>query len=74
MKSLFNSGETSSASHSGAINISDRFVASFQWLDKLGQSAANNVKVVIKECLIGRSGTYGLITPQMEPSPVCTLT
>jgi len=60
-------GETSSASGGGAEGISDRFVAGFMWLDKLGLAAQQGFKVVIRQALF--YGNYSLIGRDLEPNP-----
>ncbi|XP_058808410.1 heparanase-like [Phymastichus coffea] len=59
--------ETSSAYGGGAPNLSDRFVASFLWLDKLGYSAKANVQVVIRQTLYG--GDYAMVGHDLHPNP-----
>lgn len=60
-KPLWN-GETSSAYGGGASNLSDRYVAGFLWIDKLGISAKMGIEVIIRQALVG--GGYCLIDPQ----------
>ncbi|KAK6633333.1 hypothetical protein RUM44_003935 [Polyplax serrata] len=59
--------ETGSASGGGAPNLSDRFVASFLWLDKLGLAARMGMSVVIRHGLM--NGHYALIDSELMPSP-----
>lgn len=51
--------ETGSAHGGGAKNLSDRFISSFLWLDKLGVSAVRGLDVVVRQSLYG--GNYALI-------------
>lgn len=60
-------GETSDAWHEGTVNVSDRFVSSFLWMDKLGMSALMGVGVVMRQTLYGFS--YPLLDINMEPNP-----
>ncbi|KAI4503009.1 hypothetical protein M0802_002053 [Mischocyttarus mexicanus] len=59
--------ETSSAFGGGAPDLSDRYVAGFLWLDKLGYSAKTGVNVVIRQSLFG--GNYAMIGPDLLPNP-----
>ncbi|KAI4479544.1 hypothetical protein M0804_010941 [Polistes exclamans] len=59
--------ETSSAFGGGAPGLSDRYVAGFLWLDKLGYSAKTGVNVVIRQSLFG--GNYAMIGPDLLPNP-----
>jgi heparanase len=60
-------GETSSAYNSGTPNISDRFVAGFLWMEKLGISAAMGIKLVMRQTFCG--GNYALIDLDLNPNP-----
>ncbi|XP_021350709.1 heparanase-like isoform X1 [Mizuhopecten yessoensis] len=61
-------GETSSAWGGGATGLSDRYVAGFMWLDKLGVAASQGIEVVIRQAFYG--ARYGLIDWQtLEPNP-----
>ena len=59
--------ETSTAYGGGAPELSDRFVAGFLWLDKLGYSARNGVNVVVRQTLFG--GHYAMVAPDLMPNP-----
>lgn len=61
-------GETSSAFGGGAPGLSDRFVDTFLWLDKLGISARLGVSVIIRQTLLEKH--YSLIDSLLEPAPV----
>ena len=62
-------GETSSAYGGGAPGLSDRYVACFSWLDKLGLIAAmnRNYQVIIRQTFY--HGHYALIGEDLEPNP-----
>ncbi|XP_031561246.1 heparanase-like [Actinia tenebrosa] len=60
-------GETSSAWGGGAEGLSDRYIAGFMWLDKLGLSARLNQDVVIRQTFFG--GNYALIGTDLLPNP-----
>lgn len=47
--------------------MSDRYVAGFLWLDKLGYSAATGLAVVVRQSLYG--GNYAMVGPDMNPNP-----
>ncbi|KAK7093458.1 heparanase-like [Littorina saxatilis] len=64
--------ETSSAYGGGAANISDRFVAGFLWLDKLGVCALKGVETVLRQDFYG--GNYALIDYYLNPNPDFWLT
>uniref|UniRef100_A0A0B7BBM5 Heparanase n=1 Tax=Arion vulgaris TaxID=1028688 RepID=A0A0B7BBM5_9EUPU len=59
--------ETSSCYGGGAPGLSDRYIAGFLWLDKLGLSAQYGITRVFRQSIIGAS--YALITPQNDPTP-----
>ncbi|XP_076166182.1 heparanase [Ptiloglossa arizonensis] len=59
--------ETSTAYGGGAPELSDRFVAGFLWLDKLGYSASTGVNVVTRQSLFG--GNYGMVGYDLMPNP-----
>ncbi|XP_064602793.1 heparanase-like isoform X2 [Liolophura sinensis] len=52
-------GEAGSSSGSGAPCISDRYIAGFTWLDRMGLSAVNRVDVVIRQSFY--KGNYAVI-------------
>lgn len=47
--------------------MSDRFVAGFLWLDKLGYSASAGLNVVTRQSLFG--GDYAMVSPDLTPNP-----
>uniref|UniRef100_UPI00398F4D0F heparanase n=1 Tax=Pristiophorus japonicus TaxID=55135 RepID=UPI00398F4D0F len=61
-------GETSSAFGGGAPDLSDKYVAGFMWLDKLGLSAKLGIDVVIRQVLFG-IGYYQLVDVNLDPLP-----
>ncbi|XP_027840651.2 heparanase-like isoform X2 [Aphis gossypii] len=60
--------ETSTAFGGGARNISDRFVAGFLFLDKLGYSASEGLQVVIRQSFF--NGHYAMVGPDLNPNAV----
>ncbi|XP_038058596.1 heparanase-like isoform X2 [Patiria miniata] len=61
-------GETGSAFGGGAPNISDRFVAGFLFLDKLGMSARMGLDTVIRQTYYG--GHYTMLDLEnLDPKP-----
>lgn len=65
---MFNlSAETSTAYDAGTPGITDRYVAGFLWLDKLGYSAKTGIQVVIRQSFFG--GNYALISSDLKPNP-----
>jgi len=60
-------GETSSAYGGGAHGLSNRFVAGYNWLDKLGMTARYGYQVVIRQSFY--HGCYALIGEDLEPFP-----
>ncbi|XP_060570501.1 heparanase-like [Ruditapes philippinarum] len=66
-------GETSSAWRSGAPGLSDRYVAAFMWLDKLGMSARDGFNAVVRQSFYG--GNYSLLDNETcAPNPDYWLT
>ncbi|KAL6262659.1 hypothetical protein P5V15_005452 [Pogonomyrmex californicus] len=59
--------ETSTAFGGGAPGLSDRFVAGFLWLDKLGYSAKAGLNVVTRQSLFG--GDYAMVSTNLMPNP-----
>ncbi|KAE9542850.1 hypothetical protein AGLY_002761 [Aphis glycines] len=51
-----------------ARNISDRFVAGFLFLDKLGYSASEGLQVVIRQSFF--NGYYAMVGPDLNPNAV----
>ncbi|KAK7089400.1 heparanase-like [Littorina saxatilis] len=64
--------ETSTAYGCGTANMSDRFVAGFLWLDKLGLSAAMGIQSVIRQTFYGFN--YGILDLDLNPNPDFWLT
>ncbi|KAK7093362.1 heparanase-like [Littorina saxatilis] len=64
--------ETSSAALGGMFGVSDRFVAGFLWLDKLGLCASRSIQTVIRQDFYG--GNYSLIDANLNPNPDFWLT
>lgn len=64
---FFNEAETSTAWGGGAPELSNRFVAGFLWLDKLGYGAAAGVDVVVRQSLFG--GNYAMVGEDLKPNP-----
>lgn len=60
-------GETSSAWHGGAPDLSDRFIGSFIWMDKLGLSSKMGVDLLVRQSIFG--GNYSLIDDNYYPNP-----
>ncbi|KAJ8940370.1 hypothetical protein NQ318_015763 [Aromia moschata] len=60
-------GETSSAYRGGAANMSDTFLATFLWADKLGVSAKMGLDVVMRQTLF--NDNYALIDHNYDPNP-----
>jgi heparanase 1 len=62
-------GETSSAYGGGAPGLSDRYIAGFLWLDKLGLVASlnKNYKVIVRQTFY--HGHYALIGTDLQPNP-----
>lgn len=60
-------GETSSAYKGGAPNLSDRYIATFLWLDKLGLAAKLGVELIIRQTFHGYN--YALVSNSSDPLP-----
>ncbi|KAL5022409.1 hypothetical protein ScPMuIL_001564 [Solemya velum] len=66
-------GETSTSYNQGAPGLSDRYVAGFLWLDKLGMTAKHGVEVVIRQSFYGEN--YSLLDfNDTNPNPDYWLT
>ncbi|KAL4231218.1 hypothetical protein ACF0H5_008800 [Mactra antiquata] len=66
-------GETSSAWGGGAVGLSDRYIAGFLWLDKLGMAARDGIYALIRQTFYG--GHYSLIdSDTLNPNPDYWLT
>ncbi|BES97533.1 Glycosyl hydrolase family 79, N-terminal domain [Nesidiocoris tenuis] len=60
-------GETGSSYGGGAPGLSDRFVASLLWTDKLGVAAREGISVIIRQSVY--SGHYALLGEELSPNP-----
>ncbi|ENN78583.1 heparanase [Dendroctonus ponderosae] len=60
-------GETSSAYNGGAANMSNRFLGTFLWLDKLGLGAKLGLDVIIRQTIY--VDNYALLDPDYVPNP-----
>lgn len=63
-----NLGETSSCSSKGAEGMTDRFLATFLWLDKLGLGAKLGLEVIVRQTIWGYN--YPLLNESYLPNPV----
>ncbi|KAJ8940372.1 hypothetical protein NQ318_015765 [Aromia moschata] len=61
-------GETSSAYGGGAPNLSDIFIASFLWVDKLGVSAKMGLELVARQSIVDYN--YALLDKSYNPNPI----
>ncbi|KAK7093350.1 hypothetical protein V1264_007120 [Littorina saxatilis] len=66
--------ETGSASDHGSAGLSDRFVAGFLWLDKLGMCAKKGIQSLIRFVFYANNDYYGLINKELNPNPDFWLT
>ena len=62
-----NLGETAVAYGGGEAGLTDRFVGSFMWANKLGLAATYGIKSVMREAVI--SSNYRLIGSDLIPNP-----
>ena len=60
--------ETGSAYGGGTHELTDRYVAGFLWLSKLGDAALGGISVLNRQRLYG--GTYSLLDQNLYPLPV----
>lgn len=60
-------GESADASFQGTENVSDRFVGTFLWMDKLGLSASMGIRVVMRQSIFGEF--YGMLNATFDPNP-----
>lgn len=60
-------GETSSAYNGGAADMSNRFLATFLWLDKLGLGAKLGIDVIIRQTIF--HDYYALLDDNYNPNP-----
>lgn len=61
-------GETSSCYNQGAPGFTDRFIATFLWLDKLGLGAKLGLDVIVRQTIWGYN--YPLLSESYLPNPV----
>ncbi|CAL4073385.1 unnamed protein product, partial [Meganyctiphanes norvegica] len=59
--------ETSTFYGGGAPDMSNRYVAGFLWMDKLGLAAQTGIDLVVRESLY--HGSYSLLSPDLQPNP-----
>jgi len=59
--------ETGSAWGGGAANLSDKFIAGFMLMDKLGIAAKNGIKLVTRQAIY--HGHYALLDNRIQPNP-----
>ena len=62
-----NLGETAVAYGGGEAGLTDRFVGSFMWANKLGLAATYGIKSVMREAVV--SSNYRLIGSDLIPNP-----
>ena len=60
--------ETGSSFGGSSKNLSNRFVGSFLWVDKLGLGAKVGISVIVRQSLY--RGEYGLLDSTLKPNPV----
>ncbi|KAF6204220.1 hypothetical protein GE061_002560 [Apolygus lucorum] len=60
-------GETGSSYGGGAAGLSDRFVSSLLWTDKLGVAAREGISVVMRQSIY--AGHYALLGDALRPNP-----
>ncbi|XP_066250091.1 heparanase-like [Euwallacea similis] len=60
-------GETSTAYNGGAANMSNRFIGTFLWIDKLGLGASLGMEVIIRQTIF--YSNYALIDNNYVPNP-----
>lgn len=65
---VFLLAETSSAYKGGAPDMSDSYLASFIWMDKLGMAALNGIDAVMRQSFFKEH--YALIDSNYDPLPV----
>lgn len=60
-------GETASAYGGGAPNLSDTYIGTFIWVDKLGLTAKMGIKGLIRQSIF--RGYYALLDKNYDPNP-----